>query len=63
MAKKNPLYKKNGRYYADFRGHSDVGGGQEAMVPDDERYATKDYRVAKKLAVGEGRPHVSPAIR
>ncbi|MGK7313636.1 MAG: tyrosine-type recombinase/integrase [Candidatus Longimicrobiales bacterium M2_2A_002] len=50
MAKKNPLYKKNGRYYADFRGYSDVGGGQEAMIPDDERYATKDYRVAKKLA-------------
>lgn len=50
MAKKNPLYKKNGRFYADFRSYSDVGGGQEAMIPEDERYATKNYRTAKRLA-------------
>lgn len=47
---KNPLYKKNGRYYADFRSYSDVGGGQEAMIPEDERYATKNYETAKRLA-------------
>lgn len=49
MAKKKWLYKKNGRYYADFRTFSDVGGGQEAMKPEGERYATKDHRVAKRL--------------
>lgn len=47
---KNPLYKKNGRYYADFRRYRDVGGGQEAMIPPGERHATKDYRMAKRLA-------------
>jgi hypothetical protein len=50
MAKKKWLYKKDGRFYGDFRSYRDVGGGQEAMVPDGERFATKDYRAAKTLA-------------
>lgn len=37
--KKKWLYRKNGRYYADFRSYSDVGGGQEAMIPEGERFA------------------------
>lgn len=43
------LYRKRGRFYADFRDFSDVGGSQEAMVPDGERCATKDARVAEVL--------------
>lgn len=47
--KKKWLYKKNGRYYADFRSYSDVGGGQEALIPSGERFATKKHHVAKRL--------------
>ena len=50
MAKKRRLYRKNGRFYGDFRSFSDVGGAQEALKPDGERYATKDIKVAKRLA-------------
>lgn len=51
MAKKRKwLYTKDGRLYGDFRPYADVGGGQEALKPEGERYATKDYRVAKALA-------------
>jgi hypothetical protein len=32
MAKKRKwLYKKDGRFYGDFRPYADVGGAQEAM--------------------------------
>lgn len=37
------LYKKNGRYYADFRSYADVGGGQEALIQEGERFATKQH--------------------
>jgi integrase len=51
MAKKRKwLYNKDGRFYGDFRPYADVGGGQEAMKAEGERFATKDYRVAKALA-------------
>lgn len=50
--KKKWLYKKNGRFYGDFRAYADVGGGQEALVPEGERYATKDHRIAKRLGKG-----------
>jgi hypothetical protein len=51
MAKKRKwLYRKDGRWYGDFRPYADVGGGQEALRPDGERYATKDHPVAKRLA-------------
>lgn len=51
MAKKRKwLYKKNGRWYGDFRPYADVGGRQEALRLEGERYATKDYPVAKRLA-------------
>ena len=41
--------QEDGRFYADFRGFQDVGGGQEALVPEGQRFATKDHRVAKRL--------------
>ncbi|MGH7464971.1 MAG: hypothetical protein ACREK1_07335 [Longimicrobiales bacterium] len=50
MAKRKWVYKKNGRWYGDFRPYADVNGGQEALKPEGERYATKDFRVAKALA-------------
>lgn len=40
------LYKKRGRWYAYLK---DLGGGQEAMKPSGERYATKDRDVATAL--------------
>jgi integrase len=43
------MYQKRGRWYADFRDYSDVGGGQEALIPDDQRTATKDEAVAERL--------------
>ena len=49
QGKKKWLYKKNGRYYGDFRAYPDVGRGQEAMVPEGERFATKQHHVAKAL--------------
>jgi hypothetical protein len=44
------IYKNNGRYYGDFRSYKDVGGGQEALIPEGERFATKCKKTAKKLA-------------
>ena len=44
------LYRKNGRWYGDFRPYADVGGGQEALKEAGERYATEDRSTAKKLA-------------
>jgi hypothetical protein len=51
MAKKRKwLYKKDGRWYGDFRPYADVGGGQEALKPEGERCVTKDHPEAKRLA-------------
>lgn len=47
--RKKRLYKKNGRFYGDFRDFRDVGGGQEALIPDGEMFATKTHSVAKQL--------------
>jgi integrase len=48
------LYRRTrggpGRYYADFRDFSDVGGDQEALTPAGERFATADRNVAIALA-------------
>lgn len=44
------LYTRNGRWYANFRSFSDVGGGRENMVPEGERFATKDRSQALELA-------------
>lgn len=44
------LYTRNGRWYANFRSFSDVGGGRESLVPEGERYATKDRVEAVELA-------------
>jgi integrase len=43
------LYQKRGRWYADFRDFADVGGGQEALIPDGSRCATKDDELAEVL--------------
>jgi integrase len=50
MAKRKWMYKKDGRWYGDFRPYQDVGGGQEALKPEVERFATKEFRLAKPLA-------------
>lgn len=44
------LYTRNGRWYADFRSFSDVGGGRESLSPEGERFATKDHSQALELA-------------
>lgn len=55
MAKqpKNRIYSRtrNGttRYYGDFRDYSDVGGGQEALIPEGNRSATTDPEIAETL--------------
>lgn len=43
------LYQKRGRWYGDFRDYADVGGGQEALIPDGETTATKDESVAEQI--------------
>jgi integrase len=48
--KKKRLYRKDGRWYCDFRDFHDVGGRQEALMPAGERFATKDRRTARRLA-------------
>jgi len=54
MAKKTKkrkwLYRKNDRWYGDFRPYADVGGALEALIPTGERYATPDLGIAKGLA-------------
>ena len=47
--RKDRLYRKRARYYADLRDYSDVGGGLEAMKPDGSIYATEDRDVASRL--------------
>ena len=37
------------RYDGDFRDYKDVGGSQEALVADGQRFATDDYDVARSL--------------
>lgn len=44
------LYQKRGRWYADFRDFSHVGGGLEALVPTGEKFATKNEDEAEILA-------------
>lgn len=41
------IYQKRGRFYGDFR---DLGGSQEALVPEGEDFATTDPDVAAHLA-------------
>jgi integrase len=50
VRKRKWMYRKNGRFYGDFRTFADVGGSQEALVPQGERFATKKHPVAKRLA-------------
>lgn len=40
------IYLKSGRYYGDFR---DLGGRQEALIPNGQRLATTDPDIAGKL--------------
>ena len=47
--RKDRLYEKRGRFYADLRDFSEVGGGLEAMKPEESRYATDDRDEATKL--------------
>lgn len=42
--------RDNGRYQANFRPYADVGGGRESLIPEEERYGTKDRETAKELA-------------
>lgn len=49
MSPRQRLYLKRGRYYADLRDFADVGGGQEALIPDGARCATKEYGEAELL--------------
>lgn len=59
------------RYYGDFRDYSDVGGGQEALIPDDMNRATSDAEVAEMLASDRleelrelrRRQHLTPDVR
>jgi integrase len=41
------VYKRGRRYYGDFR---DLGGGQEALIPEGEGWATTDPDVANRIA-------------
>lgn len=45
------MYRRNGRWWADFRDFADVGGAREGLVPDHESYATRDEETAFKLAL------------
>lgn len=38
------------RAYADFRDFADVGGGQEALVPEGEHFATTSEEIAEQLS-------------
>lgn len=44
------LYARNGRWYADLRSFSDVGGSRESLIPPDGSYATRDRNEALELA-------------
>jgi hypothetical protein len=46
------IFTRNGspRLYADFRDFRDVGGGQEAMIPEGQTRATTDRAVAETIA-------------
>lgn len=44
------IFWKRGRAYADFRDFADVGGGREALMVPDDRYATTDPDMASVLA-------------
>lgn len=54
MTKRNRIYwRERGRElraYGDFRDFADVGGGQEALIPDGTRSATTDPDIAAELA-------------
>lgn len=47
--RKDRLYLKRGRFYADLRDFADVGGGLEAMRRTDRRCATEDRDEASRL--------------
>ena len=49
MKRRELLYLRGGRYYADLRTYADVGGGQEAMRAPGQSRATDDRVVAAKL--------------
>lgn len=41
------MYYREGRgWYADYRNFADVGGGQEALIPEGSRHATHDHNQA-----------------
>jgi integrase len=52
MARTNTkrLYRKDGRWYVDFRDFADVGGRLEGVRPPGDRFATKDRATARRLA-------------
>jgi integrase len=47
--KPDRLYWRSGRAYADFRDFADVGGRQEALIPEGQSRATQDTDVASIL--------------
>ena len=47
------LYRKGGRFYADFRDFRDVGGKQSPMIPPGTSGATDDPDVAQRLMLVE----------
>jgi integrase len=49
MARRNRLYRKGNRYYADLRDYAAVGGGKEALKPPGQRMATTDADEAAQL--------------
>ena len=47
--RRDRLYQKRGRYYADLRDFADVGGRLEAMKPRGSQYGTDDRDVATRV--------------
>jgi len=48
--KRQRIYWRAGRAYADFRDYADVGGGQERLVVPGEKLATTDRKAGEVLA-------------